>query len=35
MVNDGIVCGDAYIREALAAGTKAHVLLQRLQCMGR
>ena len=35
MVSDGILCGNAYNREALAAGTKAHALLQRLQCMGR
>ena len=31
----GILCGDAYNREALAAGTKVHALLQRLECMGR
>jgi hypothetical protein len=35
MMSEGILCGDAYNREALAAGTKAHALLQRLQCMGR
>jgi hypothetical protein len=35
MVSDGILCGDAYNRGALAARTKANALLQRLQCMGR
>ena len=35
MLSAGILCGDAYNREALAAGTKANALLQRLQCMGR
>lgn len=35
LVTDGILCGDAYNREALAAGTKVRALLQRLECMGR
>lgn len=35
LVTDGILCGDAYNRSALAAGTKVHALLQRFQCMGR
>jgi hypothetical protein len=35
MASDGILYGDAYNREAFAAGTKAHALLHRLQYMGR
>jgi hypothetical protein len=31
----GVLCGDAYNREALAAGTRVQALLQRLECMGR
>lgn len=35
LLSGGILCGDAYNREALVAGTKVHALLQRLECMGR
>lgn len=35
LVTDGILCGDVYNREALAAGTKVHALLQRVQSMRR
>ena len=35
LVSGGILCGDAYNREALAAGTEVNALLQRLQSMGR
>jgi hypothetical protein len=31
----GILCGDAYNQEALAAGAKVHALQQRLESMGR
>jgi len=31
----GILCGDAYNRDALAAGAKVHALQQRLESMGR
>lgn len=35
LMSGGILCGDAYNREALAAGAKVNALLQRLQSMGR
>ncbi len=35
LLSGGVLCGDAYNREALAAGTKVRALLQRLECMGR
>lgn len=35
LLSGGILCGDAYNREAQAAGTRLRALLQRLQTMGR
>lgn len=35
LVSAGMLCGDAYNREALAGGAALNAMLQRLQSMGR